>query len=310
MTYLERRSDQTLDTANREAVEQLFGRSTLGRLSRESFSAFAPDPSLNEPQGAIRATIHGSPGEVAFTLATALERFPALSISDRLAVFLDNPGIQPPPDFLPGPNGEPPVNPLTPDDFRVAYGRYYLMAIDGATDIGAVQVGAELAYMKDRTLIAMTPAPAVVPGDPNPPTRVARDEQVDIVQVGLRGETTPSDSLALGAEVFVARPLSEPAPGYGWFGFEESGWTRGLAAGMQWKPTEGLALELGGLLASGISFVGLPRIEWEPVTRLYLELGAAIVEGTAPGPLGTPTTSVGGLYDGTDQVFAGVRWLM
>lgn len=93
-------------------------RSAQSRLMEGAFAAFAPDPSLGNPQAGLRLTAHNSFGEIALTTATALEKLPTLSTADGIP--------------------------------RIHYGRFGLLGIDASTGIGPVQLGVEVAYTTDR----------------------------------------------------------------------------------------------------------------------------------------------------------------
>jgi len=70
----------------------------------------------------------------------------------------------------------------------------------------------------------------------------------------------------------------------------------------------GLQLELGGGVLAGPSWLLLPRAELSLGGDVFAELGAVFVDGRAPGPLGDPSVTLGGLYDDVDLVFLGLGW--
>jgi hypothetical protein len=110
----------------RQVWREALSRSAQVRLAEGAFAAFAPDPSLGNPQAGLRLTAHGPAGEIALTAATALEKLPNL---------IDDAGIP-----------------------RVHYGRFGLLALDAATGIGPVQLGVEVAYTTDRAVFSMSDA--------------------------------------------------------------------------------------------------------------------------------------------------------
>jgi hypothetical protein len=180
--------------------------------------------------------------------------------------------------------------------FRVIHPRYSVVSIDGATDIGPVQIGVEAAHLQNRTLYSGRLGEFPEPGSS------------DMAHLGLRAEFAESD-FAASLEGFGVYALDEPQrPDHRWFFLENGRLFRGLSAAVRWTAGR-IALELLGLAASGPTYLVAPRVEWEALERFYLELGVLVVEGPEPPAFGEPDVSIGGVYDGVDQVFAGVRWL-
>jgi hypothetical protein len=279
----------------RNALESAFGRSGSTGALTNAIQAFGPAPDLSKPQGAIRGTFHGSAGELSGTVGTALERLPAITLDATTFVKVD-------------------------------YGRFAVASLDAATDVGPLQIGAEVAYMAHRTLIATRPGPPLSanPGLPSPQCPAGADpltdtscaltlpERVNMAQVGLRAELVEAAGWAAEVEVFAAAALADPSNRtLRWFSMDEGRWWRGVAGGVHWAP-EGthLRLELAGAVFSGPSYVALPRAEWEASHGLFLEVGAAIVEGPTPGAPGSPGVALGGLFNDVDHVFTGVRWVL
>jgi hypothetical protein len=277
----------------RSALEQSLGRSGLNVASSSAIRAFGPAPSLGSPQGAIRATVHGSLGEVSATVGTALERLPAIEFSRE---YLDAVA-----------NGRSVANLSAP---VIDYHRFSIASVDAALDVGPFQLGAEAAFMKNRTLLAASTAasPGVLPSLPVP-------EQADMLYGGLRAELVESAGWAAAVEAFVTGTLSEPTrvipsePARRWMAFEHGRYFRGIGAGVHFAPEQSrVRLELGGLVLSGPTYVVLPRFEWEMLQRFYVEVGAVFVGGPTP-VFGSPNVSLGGLYDDVDQVFLGAKWV-
>ncbi len=259
-----------------------------GRLVGGTFAAFAPDPSPTEPQGALRAAAHGPAGELALTLASALERLPAVVPSAALLAVQDD-DTQANRDALA----------LDPRPQWVDYGRFYVAALDGAVPVGPVQLGAEVAYHADRVYLATEAGRVPVP------------EQTGVVQGGLRVEHAPGGEWLAGAEGFVSYALDEPArAGAEWMFVDASRWRWGAAALVAWSPSAlGLTLELSGGLVNGTSSLVGPRVEQRLVDTLYAELGAYFVEGSGGATFGNPNATLGGLYDDADLVYVGLKWL-
>lgn len=277
----------------RRALEAAIGRSGLAVASTHAIQALGPAPSLGSPQGAMRATVHGTAGEASLTFGTALERLPAITFSRAFSEALAaGRGI------------------VDAGSLKVAYNRFSVASIDGALDVGPFQLGAEAAFMKNRTLLAAAEplASGIVP--------LAVPEQTDLVYGGLRAELVESAGWAAAIEAFITGAPDDPAPPAGgaparrWMAFEHGRYFRGIAAGVHVAPEESrIRLELGGLVLSGPTYVVLPRFEWEALRRFYLELGAVVVGGPSPTAFGVPNVSLGGLYDDVDQVFVGARWV-
>jgi hypothetical protein len=270
-----------------QRISATFDRNELSGTSRAAFRTLAPKPNLEEPQGLMRLAARSSAGELGVTAGTALERLPTLAVSrDLRNLFADpcNPAFQ--------------GAALTSPDplFEVIHPRYSVVAVDGATDIGPVQIGVEAAYQGNRTLYAGRRGAFPVPGS------------TDLAQLALRAEFTESD-FGASVEALGAYALDEPAePDLKWMLLEDGRFFRGLSAAVGWTAGK-IALQLLGLAASGPTYVIAPRVEWQALEKLYFELGLLVVEGPAPVALGEPETSLGGIYDGIDQVFVGARWL-
>jgi hypothetical protein len=277
----------------RELMRKYLPRSARSRMGQGSFSAFTPDPDLSDPQGALRITAHGAAGEAALTAGSALERLPAVAMTDEAYEMLRD-------LMLTGDVGRPPE--LQVDDplsTQVFYNRFYVFALDGATDIGPLQLGAEAAYMKDRTVYAVRPDAWPLP------------QYTDILQFGLRAEYVGGMDLVAALEGFFAYSLYLPFDDEEkWLFMEENRFMRGIAAHLGWSPSEwGWTFETAGAIMSGPTYLIAPRIEARLIDELYAEVGAFFVGGPSASTFGAPDMTLGGLYDGIDQVFVGLRWL-
>ena len=270
----------------RVALERAFGRSGLTTLSTDALQALAPPPDFRSPQGAIRATLYGSAGELSATVGTALEPLPTVVPSAAFAAYLMNPSANLPDTF-----------------FEVQHKRYAVASVDGAFDVGPVQVGAEAAYMLDRTLLGTSP------GTGTAPVATAAPERVNMTQLGLRAEYVRGMEWAVVVESFLAMAMRNPTPpSVGWFGLDGR-YAYGVAAGAHFTPEKSrLRFELGGAALAVATYVIMPRIEWEALNAFFLELGGVWVQGRTPSSLGVQNMSLGGLYNDVDQVFVGARW--
>jgi hypothetical protein len=244
-------------------------------------------PTPTEPQGAIRFTARGRAGEAAVTVGTALERLPAFIVSPELEAFLNDPS-----DLLAQLNLSRARRPL-----RVEYGRYGVIAADAATDVGPFQIGVEGALMRGRTLLAAERG------------RVPEPAREDVAHAALRLEIVEGSEWIVALEAFEDRVLGEPEdPRRSYMTYVGGRFLRGAAGAAAFRPGA-LGLEVGALAMSGETYLVAPRLEWEALTRFWVEAGAHLVEGRKPEVLGTPDLSIGGIYDGIDQVFVGARWL-
>lgn len=309
LSGIDRELDRSLNPARASLERELNGRSGVLRASNGIFGAFTPEPNLATPQGALRATLHGTAGELSATVGTALEHLPTPRIGTGAQIFGNT---------LPA--------------FGADYGRFWVASIDGATDIGPVQVGFEGAFMKDRTLGAtrdslppgastLTPSTDCQQKTPTNPDACpfSRPGRTDMAQGGLRAEFVQGTEWAVGLESFVAVALEQPSQQgilgtrkLTWGTLEQGRYWKGVAGAVSWSPEKtGLRFDLAGIAFSGPSYAILPRAEWEAFTRVYFELGAVFVEGPWKGAYTTaaPNISIGGFFSDVDQVFMGIRWM-
>jgi hypothetical protein len=263
-------------------------RSQVPGATTGGIRALGLQPRVDEPQGALRLTARSMSGEVALTAGTALEHLPAIVLSKALEDYLLDPTLL-----------ENAARLLTtPKPLTVEHGRFGVLALDGATDIGPVQLGLETAYMVNRQFYATKPGVAPRPGTS------------DVGHVAARLELVTT-SLVTSVEGFAEYAFDEPAESdRSWMLLEDGRLLRGVAAVARFAlPGTRIALDVLGIVASGPTYVVTPRIEWEALDRFYLELGTFIFEGPRLGAFGDPDVSIGGIYDGNDLVFAGVRFL-
>ena len=282
--------DEPMDSAPMVRLLKLhMPRSVRSGFAESGFSAFAPEPSLVHPQGAVCITAHGSTGEIGMTAGTALERLPAIYLSDEVFDALRTGSS----------DARQPLDPDEPLPLEVMYNRFAVFALDGATDIGPVQLGAEVAYILDRTFYAVK-----VDSWPWP-------EYTDLLHVGLRGEYIRSTEWILALEGFFAYSLYVPyEPDREWLFLEQGRYLRGAAAHISWSPSDiGWTFEAGGAVFSGPSYFVSPRVEVRLISEFYAEVGAYLVGGPSATTFGSADIALGGLYDHIDQVFVGLRWL-
>ncbi|HEX4339352.1 MAG TPA: hypothetical protein VH062_25775 [Polyangiaceae bacterium] len=281
----------------RTALEKGIGRSALTNTGTSALQAFAPAADLRSPQGAIRATVYGSAGELSVTLGTALEPLPSPKFSPAFSAYLDSvrAGMAVPQAQADAAIANRPI--------QLDHPRYEIASIDAAIDAGPIQLGAEFAYMFHRSLTGAQPGMDV--GDA-PMTQL---EYVNMAQLGVRAEYVEGTEWAVVLESFAAIASRTPSnPAYAWIGFDGRN-EYGIAAAAHFTPEKSrFKFELAGAALAVSTYMVMPRIEWEALNAFFLELGGVFVEGTHPGPLGSHPYSLGGLYTDVDQVFVGARW--
>ncbi len=269
-------------------LERAVERSAVSTLSNDALRTLGPEPNLEEPQAAMRATARSGAGEISVTAGTALERLPAVIITPALDNFLTNPTATAALALL-----------AEPRPLRVEYNRFGIASVDAATDVGPVQIGIEGAYMVNRTLVATglgaNPTPA----------------QTDLLHTAVRFDFVSGTEWLVGGEAFFTYALDRPGdPRLEWITLEDGRFWSGGAALVRWAPGNGpVSLEVAGLGFTGQTWLAAPRIEWRVVDELALEAGAFLLGGPAPRQFGIANISIGGIYRGNDQVFLGMKWL-
>lgn len=296
-------------------------RSGTAGLAAGGFGALGESPSLANPQGAIRMTARSPIGEVSLTIGSALEHLPSLFIDKA---FQDATR----PNLTTTQRNNRLASVTRPLD--VEYNRYYVISTDGAMPLGPLQIGAELAYMFNRTLYSAQHTCSMQPGGNIDP--MVKDcafyaptpEQTDMVHAALRVELAPDETLQVGLESFVAYALSEPPrpDRQAWLTLMDGRYMLGMALMARWSPAEtGWTFEVSSAALHGPTFMITPRVQWQAIETLYVELGALWVEGASlparvPAftedvrtPIRTPVDwAIGGMYSNVDQVFVGLKW--
>jgi hypothetical protein len=273
----------------RESLRQRLLRSARDQIAQSTLSAFAPQPTPLYPQGALRASAHGLFGELAFTLASALEHLPALRLSDAAIGALTTP--------------DEASSSFDAEPLRVEYNRYFLLALDAAIDLSPFSLGFELAYQFHRTLYAV--------GTAYPENRYAIPVPgfTDIVQGGARIEWVQGTTWLFTTELFAAIAVQLPDdPKRGWMAFEDGRLYRGAAALLGYSAEFGLQLQLGAAWISGPTLLLTPRIAYALLSSLELEVGAFIIDGQRPPTtFVTPILSLGGIFHNLDHIYVGLR---
>lgn len=278
-------------------------------IAQTGFAAFAPEPTFTSPQAALRLTAHGPDGEVAATLGTGLEHLPALALSQSFIDYAFESSIE-----------NEGYLAAAPRPVSMRHDRFLVASLDGATDLGPLTVGAELAYLGNRTLYALR-APGLAQGYPSP-------AHGDLAHLGLRAEYAASAEWLAALETFGDYALDAPSDGtckrprrlvdesttFGecrYMFLSHGRFVAGAAVVTSVSPAAlGLHFELSAAVITGPTLVLLPRIGYEPWDDLQLEfeIGALLIEGKKPSPAGTPEVAIGGAFDHVDQAFVGVRY--
>jgi hypothetical protein len=266
-------------------------RSDRARLADSTLAAFAPEPTFRDQQAAIRATMHGTAGELGFTAVTALEHLPSFNTSPALINATLNPNDQVAQDEL-----ARTARPVTFD-----YNRFAVFSMDGAVDIEPLSIGFEVAYMLHRTLYAI--------GDGPFPLDLPLPDTTDLAHAGLRVEYASGTEWIFVLESFFSYALSTPKDKQrSWLFLDDGRYAAGAGAVLAWNSEFGLGIELGAFGVTGPSVFFMPRIHYGITETFDLEVGAIIVEGRTPPATITPQLAIGGLYDTVDCAFVGVRY--
>lgn len=257
-------------------------RDALRQLSVSAFKALAPEPDLSKPQAALRLTARATGFELGLTVEAVRTHYPVLADTRFQDLVAGTKALD---DFI------------TDKPFQV-------FSLDGATEIGAVQVGFEATYLRNwiqYTIPKPNSGPNVLPGPGVP---------VNLLHGGLRAEYVESD-LQVAIEGMGEYTLTDtPDSSRLWAGLENDHWYAAGAAALRWTPGSGkLSLEGFGMAFTGPTLILGPRLEYAVAENLSLELGAIFVEGPAGVHYGDRKQTIGTVYDQNDQVYTGLRWL-
>ncbi|HKU39670.1 MAG TPA: hypothetical protein VJR89_16030 [Polyangiales bacterium] len=281
----------SLGVANRLAT--YLSRADRERLAQSGLAALTPEPDLASQQAALRLTLHGAAGELAFTAATALEHVPALYFTQEAIDSIADPTSADVGARLAA--AQRPV--------RVEYGRFAVIAIDGALDVTPLSLGFEAAYSWHRTLYTL--------GSGDYPDTLPLPDTTDVVQLGAKLEYVHESSWLVTLEAFGAYALEVPRdPGRGWMFLTAGRFLIGAALATVWSPWDRLRVTLGALAFTGPSVFLAPSLAYELLSGLEIELGGVIVQGPAPPLVVTPQLALGTLWDTTDQVFVGLVYTL
>jgi len=274
-------------------------RQTRDRLAQSALDAFAPQTDLSHPQAALRATWHGSAGEISATVATALEHLPTLRPGPLLRTLWVTPDLNADLTGL--------STTKLPD---VEYNRFALASVDAAIDVGSFSWGVELAYQFHRTLSAVGTG-----AYPNLQTGAGGDARTlpmpgfsDVVHAGARLEYTRSATWIATVEGFGAYALATPKdPERSWLFLEDGRLLHGIVGLLGYTTGFGVTLQLSAAWLSGPSYMIAPRILFNLSPGLQLETGVFVIDGRSPPNFATPVLSIGGLWNNLDHVFVGLR---
>lgn len=276
-----------LGIANRLAT--YLSRADREQLAQTGLAVVAPEPDLASQQAALRATLHGTAGELSFTAATALEHLPAFYLTQEA---IDS--IADPTSADVGARLDAVQRPV-----RVEYDRFAVIAIDGVLDAAPLSLGFEATYAWHRTLYTL--------GTGSYPATLPLPDTTDVVQLGAKLEYVNESVWLVTVEAFGVYTLDTPHdPARGWMFLAAGRYLIGAALATVWSPWERLRVTLGALAFTGPSAFVAPSIAYELLPGFEIELGAVIVEGPAPPLVVTPQVALGTLWDTTDQVFVGL----
>lgn len=265
-----------------------FGRTARDRIASGALSAFTPEPSFTHPQAALRATAHGTAGELALMASTALEHLPTFRLSDAAIAAATGGAVN---------SNQPDAAPIS-----IEYPRFAVFSVDGAIDVAPVSIGFEAAYQLHRTMYAVGNAAA------NDPLSIPVPGTTDFLHGGTRIEYAQSRVWLFVLEAFASYALSVPGdPARRWAFLDSGRFFLGAGSVLGYSTDFGLHVQLGGAWLSGPTYVLSPRVSYDIVDEVSVEAGAFIVEGDAPPMLATPSLSLGGIYNTTDHVFVGLR---
>jgi hypothetical protein len=275
-------------------------RSGQALLEDSAFYAFAPAPSFTHPQAALRLNAHDAAGELGFTAGIAREHLPAPHYSHAFLDAFDATVTNMMGGMVPVPSPEQ----LSSRPFGFDYDPFELLSLDGATALGPVQIGAEVAYMFHRTFLAS----AVVFDPARPSTVLGEAEHTDLAHAGLRAEFTHGPWVVV-LEGAIERAMQLPGTGQRYAFMADGRWLLSSVGFVSFTPGDiGLTLELGAALLNGPTYAFLPRAEQRLFSDFFVEAGAYFLGGKHYLQF-DPRATIGGIYDNIDQVFIGLRWL-
>ncbi len=326
------------------SIRHLIDPSHQSRVAEQGLRFVGPPPDFKTPQAQLRTTFRGDGMEFGLSAGTALEKLPSVYYTPSVNRVLL--GIDPmlPPGSTKYQTAEGEVTKAQQDlalalyggqsVVDVAYHRYNLIGFDGSFDLAPISIGFEFAFSPSRHLLTATtsenykqlPLPNVSQRITDPGAPPSEDEDwvpsnvtdkrirkgVPVVQTALHLEWLKGEKFALVGEFFWMNTFTLPYDeGRDWMGFIPG--TGAFVGGMMaasYIVKNGLArFDLTAITAVGPSLILVPHVEVKAREGLYIDAGAQIFEGPAPGFNGMQYMSLGGLMNGYDQAFIGLRWL-
>jgi hypothetical protein len=251
-------------SAAQRELRRTLSRAAQSRLADEAYGAFAPDPNLGRPQAALQAVAHGAEGELRLTAALARDQIFTTSIDPTL---------------------------------ELEYEPFGLFSIEGTTEVGPVAVGAQLAYMLQRT----------VPTDYGDAGTLLTTDRTDVTHLGIRVEHAQGDLFGFLIEASASGTLDSGGRSGAWLEAHDRHWYLALA-GVAQLVLDPVTIELSGGLINGPSYVLAPRGELELFEGLYLEVGGYLV-GAVGTRMSRGHSIAGDLFEHADQAFVGARWV-
>ena len=286
-------------------------RTARAESARSGLNLFAPDPNLASSQVALRARLHGQAGELAFTVATALEKVPSYRLSSAtVASVRALLGEELPPLFskLQSLNDDVTTPTVAAGDFEepgieLSYGRFYAGSVDAALDVGAVQLGFEVSVGINRVMPVVGPLWDTA--------RLVEYERALMGGVGVRAEYVGGDTWLAVLEANVGGALSRPSATYatGYLGLVDGQYQFSTVGLLAWNPGP-MRFELGAALSTDLSYFLMPRATLDVGRGMEFELGLQVL-GFVPFDkiLGGKDQVLGSRFDSLDQVYLGFRWV-
>lgn len=307
--------------------------------SAESSVRFVgPAPDFRTPQAAGRLSLRTRALELALIGGAAIEKIPSFYMVPKAEEFLR---LNPDDEATAGRSDEleQDLGILARDQrpiFDAEYHRYFLVGVDAGWAIGPVSFGMELAYSPERHPYAVTTdgsrlaAPnTTVPitgynasSDVSNVTDEGIRQGVPMVMGGLHVDYMRGESFLIAAEGFWVNALELPHDQTRqWLAMtEDTAFYAGGVVAASYFLNEGkYRFDLVASVANGPTFAVSPHFELKAADGLYFDIGALFITGSAPrfemdGNQVKPDAAAtniqaGGLLEGSDQVFVGVRWM-
>lgn len=303
-------------------LRNYLSRSARSQSARAGLDLFAPDPNFAASQFAARARVHGQVGELALTLATALEKIPSYRLSKAVISALRQSIV----DVEGGGSDSLGLGKLAPifsqlqivsqsrttaasiagefEDpaIRLDYGRFYVGSLDGALDVGPVQLGMEVSIGVNRVMPVEGPLWDMF--------SLVEYERALMGGGGVRAEYVGGETWLFLVEATFGMALSRPkAPSAtGYLGLLDGRYQLAAVGLLAWSPGP-FRVEVGTAISSDLSYFIMPRLALDLGKGMELELGVQALGYLPSNILGGSNLVIGARYDSLDQMYLGFRWV-